>query len=121
MPVVYPDAESFFAALAAMAEDLRLQIVPLSDFERRALVTRIVDDSDMVFGVWRNGDNAAGVGALVIKGRERMPPIEGFEMPSEIKLAAIPCVGRLQAQGARAAWEVRWLLELVEEDAGTER
>ena len=91
MPVVHPDADSLFAALAGMAEDLRQQIIPLSDLERRALITRIVDDSDMVFGVWPNDD--AGVGLLVIKGRDSMPPLEGFEMPREVELAAIPCVG----------------------------
>ena len=120
MPVVHPDADSLFAALAGMAEDLRQQIIPLSDLERRALITRIVDDSDMVFGVWPNDDDEAGVGVLVIKGRDSMPPLEGFDLPKEVKLAAIPCVGSLQAQAARAAWEARWLLELIDEDTGAE-
>ena len=114
MPVVYPDADSFFAALAAMAEDLRQQIIPLSDLERRAIITRILDDSDMVFGVWPEGDDAAVVGVLVIKGEDMMPPLEGFDMPGEVRLSAIPCVGRLQAQAARIAWEARWLLQQVD-------
>ena len=120
MPVVYPDADSFFAALAGMAEDLRQQIIPLSELERRALITRIVDDSDMVFAVWQDGKEANGSGALLIKGRDMMPPIEGFDMPKEVKLTAIPCVGPLQAQAARAAWEARWLLDQVNDVAGTD-
>lgn len=120
MPSLYPDALSFFAGLAAIAEELRQQIIPLSDLERRELLTRTIDDSDMVFGVWPNDDDEAGVGVLVIKGRDSMPPLEGFDLPKEVKLAAIPCLGSLQAQAARAAWEARWLLELVDKDTGAE-
>ncbi len=93
MASVYRDARTFFAALADMAEQLRLTLIPLNDIERAKLVTEIVRDSDMVFGVWADEDEPDGFGVQIIKGETIMPPLEGFETNDELSIAAVPCVG----------------------------
>ena len=104
MASAYRDARSFFAALAVMAEELRLALMPLNDIERAKLVTEIVRDSDMVFGVWLDDDEADGFGVQIIQGEAITPPLEGFETDDELNVAAIPCVGLEQALAARDEW-----------------
>jgi hypothetical protein len=101
MASAYRDARNFFAALADMAEQLRLTLIPLNDIERAKLVTEIVRGRDMVFGVWPSEDEPDGFGVQIIKGEAIMPPLEGFETNDELSVAAIPCVGREQALAAR--------------------
>jgi hypothetical protein len=105
MVATFRDAPRFLTALADMAEEeLRLVIIPLSDLDRAQLMTRLVADSDMVFGVWPDVDEPERFGVQVIKGEGMMPPLEGFELPEEVTVAAIPCVGLEQALAARDAW-----------------
>jgi hypothetical protein len=104
MTITFRDARQFLTALADMAEALRLAIIPMSNRERGQLVTRIVADNQMVFGVWPDADQPDGFGVQVIKGEALMPPLEGFELPDEIRVTAIPCVGLEQAIAARDAW-----------------
>ena len=102
MPSTYRDAPTFFAALFAMAEDLREKLIPMTDAERARLVTEIFHDSDLVFGVWPEEGESFGV--QIIMGQEMLPPVEGFERNDELRIAAIPCVGLEQALAARDEW-----------------
>ena len=43
------------------------------------LVTEIVRDSDMVFGVWRAEEEPNGFAVQITKGEAMMPPCECFE------------------------------------------
>ena len=103
-PRTFRDTKQFFAALAAMAEEVRHSIIPMAELERMQLVTRIVNENDMVFGVWSDPDEPEGLGIQVIKGESLMPPLDGFELAEELSVAAIPCVGLEQAIAARDAW-----------------
>jgi hypothetical protein len=100
----FRSALEFHNALAEMAEELRLKIIPLSDVERTELVTRLIADQDMVFGVWPDADEPNAFGVQVIKGEGLMPPLEGFDLPEEVTVAALPCIGPEQAIAARDAW-----------------
>jgi hypothetical protein len=100
----FSDADKFLAALVEMAEELRAILIPMSDVDRSRHAMTLVGESEMVFGVWPRSQEEAGFGILVIKGGQVLPPLSGFEMPYEIKMAAIPCVGRAQALAAREAW-----------------
>lgn len=104
MADTFRDAQQFLAALASMAEELRLAIIPLDELERARLVTRLVTDHHMVFGVWPDADQPDGVGFQVIKGEGVMPPLDGFELAEQVTVAAIPCAGLEQAIAARDAW-----------------
>jgi hypothetical protein len=98
------DAERFLANLAEMAEGLRRTLVAMPDAERSKHIGRLVRESTMVFGVWRDSHEPDGVGLQIIKGDEVLVPLDGFIMPEPIKIAAIPCVGLEQAAAARSAW-----------------
>ena len=102
--MAFRDATQFLKALGDMAEDLRTGIIPLTDLERTRLVMRVVREADMVFGVWPDDDQPEGFGVQAIKGSDLMPPLEGFELPGEVTVAAIPCVGLEQALAARDEW-----------------
>jgi hypothetical protein len=104
MASAYRDARSLFAALCDIAEELRLALIPLSDIERAKLVTEIVRESDMVYGVWPEENKDDGFGVQIIKGEAILPPLAGFERDDELRIAAIPCVGLEQALAARDEW-----------------
>ena len=87
-----------------MAEELRQTLIRLNDIERAKLVTEIVRNSDMTFGVWPDDDEADGFGVQIIKGEAIMPPLEAFETDDEFSVVAIPCVGLEQALAARDKW-----------------
>ena len=53
-------SDTFYGALAEMAEKLRHEIVGLPNGERLPFVQRRVTESEIVFGVWPDPD-AAGV------------------------------------------------------------
>jgi hypothetical protein len=97
------DARSF-TALFEMAEELRQTLIPLNDIERAKLVSEIVRDRDMVYGVWPDENEAYGFGVQIIKGDAIIPYLEGFETNDELSIAAIPCVGLEQALAARDEW-----------------
>lgn len=103
----YRDVHSFLTAVAEMAEELRLTLIPMSDVERARRVTRLLSDNDMVFGVWPDPNADSGVSIHVIKGDDVMPPLAAFTPPFEISVAAIPCQGRRQAVAAQKAWSQR--------------
>ena len=107
MPNAYEDAPSFFAALASMAEELRLLFLNAQDDECIQVLTRALTESDMVFGVWPDGTEPGGFGVQVIKGEHILPPLVGFETDNEIVVTAIPCVGLTQALDARDLWRMR--------------
>jgi hypothetical protein len=115
----YPDAISFHAALVEMAEQLRQELVSLPELERRKLVTRIVDGSDMVFAVWPEGDGPGVAGVLLLKGAEMVPPLAGFELPGEVRLAAIACTGPLAAEAARRVLEERAKVDEADDEDAT--
>ena len=100
----YKSTPLLLTALARMAEELRQQILLANDDERMQLITRIVEDADMVFGVWPDPGENAAFGVQIIKGEDLMPPLIGFETATEMHLAAIPCVGAAQALAAREEW-----------------
>ena len=100
----YKSTTSLLTALARMAEELRQQILLANDLERMWLITRIVGDADMVFGVWPDPGEIGGFGVQIIKGEDLMPPLIGFETATEMRIAGIPCVGRAEAMAAREAW-----------------
>ena len=104
MATTFRDTRQFFNALANMGEKLRTAIIPLTDLERTQLVTRVVREADMVFGVWPDDDQPEGFGVQVIKGTDLMPPLEEFEFAEEVTVAAIPCVGLEPALAARDEW-----------------
>ena len=58
----------------------------------------------MIFGVWPEAGSPDGVGVVIIRGEEILPPLVGFETERDTAIAAIPCAGRDQALAARAAW-----------------
>jgi hypothetical protein len=97
----YKSTPSLLTALARMAEELRQQILRASDRERVKLVTRILDESDMVFAVWPDTREDRPFGVQITKGEDLMPPLIGFETATEMRIAAIPCVGLAVALAAR--------------------
>jgi hypothetical protein len=98
------DADSFFAALADMAEALRHSIIPLSAEERTEYVNWLAIESEIVFGVWPDPKGVGGFGFQLIKGQRHLPAITAFGVPDEIKITAIPCVGYEQAVAAKDVW-----------------
>lgn len=100
----FSDADKFLAALVEMAEELRATLIPMYDVDRSGHAMALVDESEMVFGVWPDSQEGGGFRILVIKGSHVLPPLSSFVMPYEIKITAIPCVGRTQALAARDAW-----------------
>jgi hypothetical protein len=106
MIALFPDAESMFAAIITMAEELRAGLVPMDGPTRAQLLSEIVANSEMVFGVWPDPAAEDGHGIAVIKGADLMPPLEGFETAEEVRIAAIPCAGEEQAVAASQLWSV---------------
>ena len=104
MPITYENAHSFFAALASMAEEFRETILQSNDLERLRLITDVVTQRDMVFGVWPDEAEEGGFGVQIIKGEAEMPPLVGFERASAVSIGAIPCAGFAQAVAARDVW-----------------
>jgi hypothetical protein len=104
MATTFRDVLEFRAALAEMAEEVRLKIISMSEVERAELVTRLIAHRDMVFGVWPDADQAGGFGMQVISGQGLMPPLKGFDLAKEVTVGAIPCAGPEQAIAAREAW-----------------
>ena len=78
MPLPYRDARDFLKSLADMAEELRQAIVAMSEAERIALLARLIDESEMIFGVWPEAGSPDGVGVVIIRGEEILPPLVGF-------------------------------------------
>ncbi len=104
MTETYPDAGSFFAALADKAETLRQTLVSMNSEERSRFVPHLIVSTTMVFGVWEDEREATGFGIQIIKGEDMIAPLAGFEMPDDFTVAAIPCVSYDQAAAARDAW-----------------
>ena len=103
----FRDARTFTAAVADMAEELRQAILGIcDDAERSDHTMKLVAESEMVFGVWPDPERADGVGIQIIKGEYIIPPLVGFETKHELRIAAIPCIGRDVAVAAREAWGV---------------
>jgi hypothetical protein len=118
MASAYRDTHSLNAALADMAEELRVAILSMrDDVERFDHVMKLVADSDMVFCVWPDEDRPEGVGIQIIKGSDVMPPLVGFETKPELRIAAIPCVGREVALAAREALGAPGTCEEVTQEA----
>jgi hypothetical protein len=104
MSETYADAGSFFSALIEKTETLRQALVAMGGDDRSRCITRLVQDSTMVFGVWEDEREAEGFGFQIIKGENVIVPLSAFEMPDGVTIAAIPCVGREQAEAAGDAW-----------------
>ena len=96
-------SDTFYGALAEMAEKLRHEIVGLPNGERLPFVQRRVTDSEIVFGVWPDPDAAGGFGFHLIKGRGHLAGLKA-KLPDELKTTAIPCVGIDQAMAAEQLW-----------------
>ncbi len=99
----YRDARHFFSALAEMAEELRQAIISMAETERAEFVTKLVEESDMVFGVWPEAEAEDGWGIKLIKGEDMMPPLVGFETDHEVSVMALPCASSEVALSAREA------------------
>jgi len=78
MADTFRDAQQFLTALADMAEELRLAIIPMSERERAQLVTRLVAANHMVFGVWPDADQLEGDGP-----RNSPDPLRSLSQQSE--------------------------------------
>jgi hypothetical protein len=103
MASAYRDARSLNAALADMAEELRVAILSMrDDVERFDHVMKLVADSDMAFCVWPDEDRPEGVGIQIIKGSDLMPPLVGFETKPEP-----PTSATLPAIEKRPRWAFR--------------
>ena len=103
----FRDAQAFIAALADMAEALRHAILAIGDdAERSDYLMKLLAESDMVFGLWPDPDDANGVGIQIIKGDDILPPLVGFGTQHELHIAAIPCACREVAVAAREAWGI---------------
>ena len=63
----FSDADKFLAALVEMAEELRAILIPMSHVDRSRHTMALVDESDMVFGVWPDSQEENDFGILVIK------------------------------------------------------
>ena len=96
--------DTFYAALAEMAEELRRTILSLANGERLEFVQQRVDNSEIVFGVWPDSGQTGGFGFHLIKGRGHLAALSGAKLPDEVTTTAIPCVGLEQAIAAEQVW-----------------
>jgi hypothetical protein len=76
-------------------------------------VKRIIEENEVVFGVWQDDDEPDGVGILLIKGQRRLGALaesgkpaptgaERLTLPAAVmKVSAIPCLCLEQAEAAR--------------------
>src|SRR5215208_199424 len=99
-----PHSDTFYGAVAEMAERLRHTIIGLIDEERFKFVQRRVAESEIVFGVWPDPDVTGGFGFHLIKGRSHLAALSGVHIPDEVTTTAIPCVGIEQAIAAEQLW-----------------
>ena len=60
------DSNSFFAAIADMAEELRQTILRTDELERAGYVDRLCMESDVVFGVWPDAEEPTGFGVYLL-------------------------------------------------------
>lgn len=101
--VPMPHSDTFYDALAAMAEELRHTIIALVEEERLPFVQRRVVNSEIVFGVWPDPEGTAGFGFHLIKGRGHLAALSAG-LPEASTTTAIPCVGLEQALAAERLW-----------------
>ena len=99
-----PHSDTFYAAVADMAERLRHTIIGLIAEERLGYVQRLVAESEIVFCVWPDPSSRGGFGFRLIKGWRHLPAIAASTMPNEMTTSAIPCVGGEQALAAEGVW-----------------
>jgi hypothetical protein len=99
-----PHSDTFYAAVADMAEAVRHKIVTLVNGGRFEYVQRLVAESEIAFGVWPDPHGTGGFGFHLIKGRQHLVALLEVELPNEMTTTAIPCLGREQALAAEHVW-----------------
>lgn len=72
--------------------------------EASAEIKKIVDNGDIVFGVWSDANSESGFGWLVIKGQNLLRNVITEQKLKVAVITAIPCTCMEQAEAARRAW-----------------
>jgi hypothetical protein len=60
-------------------------------------VRKIIDDNDVVFGVFQDHDSANGVGVKIIKGLPLVEAVATGGVTEMYRMAAVPCISPEQA------------------------
>lgn len=90
--------------LVGFANEVHERLHGLSEQEAMTAIKRIVDGSEVVFGVWQDPGEPFGVGVCLIKGERELAKLEAVGLPSVVSVAAIPCSGKDQAAAARVVF-----------------
>jgi hypothetical protein len=61
----------------------------------------VIDNADIVFGVWQDSDEPLGVGTLIIKGENQIQAAVAGDEPTKRSITAIPCNEAEQAFAVR--------------------
>jgi len=90
-----------------MDEQLKSRLVTLADANRKAMdgttgpIKRIFEENHIVIGVWRDPNDAAGVGFLVLKGSKLLHDARTNGKGRAARTSAIPCSCYEQAVAAK--------------------
>lgn len=91
--------------LAQRAEIVRETINGKTPEVAFKLIEGIINDAELVFGVWPDKAEADGVGVSVIKGTGLLANIaSGWNRRASVSIAAIPCSSYEQAAAACRKW-----------------
>ena len=55
------------------------------------LIRKILDDNDVVFGLWQDASEPDGVGMNVIKGKNLIREVVASRKAAKVRIAAVPC------------------------------
>jgi hypothetical protein len=90
-----------------MDEQLKSRLVTIANANRKALdgttapIKRIFEENHIVIGVWRDPNDANGVGFLVLKGGRLLHEVRTGGQSRPARTSAIPCTCYEQAVAAK--------------------
>jgi hypothetical protein len=90
--------------LITQANDQRERMRGLSAAETGALVKQVIDESDVVWGVFPDKSRPDGAGLHLIKGRRSVSAEVASGEVARLLVSAVPCVARGHAVSAERTW-----------------
>jgi hypothetical protein len=90
--------------LITQANDHRERMRGLSAAETGALVKRVIEESDVVWGVFPDKSRPDGAGLHLIKGKRSVGDVVAPAEAARLLVSAVPCVARGHAVSAERMW-----------------
>jgi hypothetical protein len=98
------DQKQWLVDAVAVANVLQKKLAGLDGKETFKAIKSVVDNNDLVFGIFQDSSEPNGVGFEVIKGLNLLREISASRKTKKVSTGSIPCISREQAIAAQNLW-----------------